>query len=289
MIAHVTCGLAALVGLLWLVGLTASWTWMSSQSSIVSFQANLMTVYTSKGAVSSLASWTGKVLGATTTMNKFDKMMEQSLWYDDAVAEFCGTAMETAFNWCANWQQVMYASWAMLTMGVLTSVLLLMGAGFMYYYSSVHATETGRSACKMCFLVAPNVALLGMLMYSLLTWDFGKGGVTLFKMEARAMYGKGYIIAWLLTLLSYTPLYATTIFLREDPLEKKRGEADEEQQFAGTYGSTYGGSDPSAQGQPYGGAYAGGYGAGQAPQCGASPGYGYPAPTAPPASGGVAW
>jgi len=306
LVANVSCGLSVLVGLLWLIGITASWNWVSSQSMLVGFQANLLTVYTSKGSASTVMSWAGRALGAKQKMNKFDKMMDQSLWYEDALVQFCGTGMQTVFKWCNNWTMVTYASWAMFAYGAVTSLLLLMGAGFMYYYANVHATETGRMCCKTCFVGAPIVATLGMLVYTCFTWDFGKDELKIFQsMQAQAMYGKGYIIAWVLTMMSSAPLYATMVFLRQDPLEKKCGEADEEQQFAGSSAAYYGGADPSLQAQqhysqaPQGGmqqAYSGGYS--QAPQYGMQPGSqqgygdgyagGYAAPGAPPASG-PAW
>mmetsp|Transcript_136336 Transcript_136336/g.423641 ORF Transcript_136336/g.423641 Transcript_136336/m.423641 type:complete len:310 (+) Transcript_136336:94-1023(+) len=303
--ANVSCGLSVLIGLLWWIGITASWTWVSSQSMLVGFQANLLTVYTSKGAATTVLSWTGSALGAKEKMRKFDNMMDQSLWYEEAREQFCGAAMETVFKWCSNWTMVTYASWAMFADGLITSLLLLMGAGFMYYYSSVHATETGRMCCKTCFVGAPIVAVLGMLTYTCFTWEFGKDELKVFKgMQAQAMYGKGYIIAWFLTMMSFAPLYATMVFLRQDPLEKKHGETDEEQQFGGTSAAYYGGADPSMQAQqhysqaPQGGTQQGYSSYGQAPQSVMQPGMqqgygdgssvGYAAPGAPPPSG-PAW
>jgi len=280
MVANISSGLAGALSLLWLISICiCSSRWISSQSTLVSFRASLLTVYISKGDATSIASWLGSLM-APQSVKQFDTILEKSLWYEDALSTFCSSGLDAAFRWCSNWTLVVYSSWFMFVMGFFTSALLMTGGGFMYYYASVKATATGRTVCRTSFALAPCFAMVGLIVYTCCTLEFGTASGVAGIGKAQKHLGLAYWWAWVLALLSILPLYLMLVFLRVDPLEKKSGERWEED--GGAYpGGTQLTSYPSAEGQQYAG---GGYpqqGAGY-PQQGAQPqgGFGMAAPGA---------
>uniref|UniRef100_A0A7S1L877 Uncharacterized protein n=1 Tax=Alexandrium catenella TaxID=2925 RepID=A0A7S1L877_ALECA len=287
LVAKVGCAVAAAVSLAWLAVLGSSVHWVTSSSVIVNFQVTLFSVYASKGTASSMLSFVGHLLRGRSLI---DKLMERSIWMEDALTEFCGSGVDKVFQWCGMWTMVAYASWFMLFSILLTVTLLLMGACFMYYYSAIHATATGRTCCRVCYGLAPCFCLMGLIVYTLCTLDFGKDALLKGQFRAHAMYSTGYVFAWFLAIVSWLPLYSMLVFMRRDPLEKQHWEDTEDclisQQEA--HATSYGTSAPGANtyagpsgvpSNPYGPPAPGaeGYSGAYASQAGP---YGAPAPGA---------
>mmetsp|Transcript_106996 Transcript_106996/g.320003 ORF Transcript_106996/g.320003 Transcript_106996/m.320003 type:complete len:348 (-) Transcript_106996:28-1071(-) len=241
MVANMGAGVAAFIAINWVILACANLSWVYSQSMLVGFDASLMTVYTTKGTITHVAAVAGRLFGAHKAMNKFDAMLEQRLWYQEALQHFCSAGMETVFRWCDTWTMITYASWGTLATGISAAGLLFTGAGFTYYYANVHPTATGRTCCNACYILAPCISTLGLIIYTLGTLDFGKDNMNVFQgMQANSMYGSGFIIAWALAFFSWIPLYTLAVFMRRDPWEHKH-ESDDEACAANSY----------SQGQPY--------------------------------------
>lgn len=256
MVANVGSGIAFVLSIAWAVLVWADIPWVYSQSMIVSFTSSLTKVTTRHGTVSHLMSMTGKLVGASGTMKQFDDMMEQTLWYQDALPHFCAAGMEFLFKWCNNWTVIVYSSWAMIGLGMLTSILLFVGAGSTYYYANVHPTKTGRTLCSWCYIVAPVTAAAGLASFTLATSDYGRDGSHLFDgYHQESMYAIGFVLCSVLILATCIPIFTLLVFMRRDPLEHSHEEDDEGPLLQG-YQQGYGAGAQGAQAYPPGAAQA---------------------------------
>mmetsp|Transcript_62889 Transcript_62889/g.183908 ORF Transcript_62889/g.183908 Transcript_62889/m.183908 type:complete len:336 (+) Transcript_62889:106-1113(+) len=275
--AHISCVSAVVLSIMWLLCLTCSGSWITSIGVIVNFSATPFKVKSEQGGFTGLMSWTASMVGLKKKAAQVESMFNQELWLDDAMQLYCNPGIEEIFRWCHSWCIVAFSSWAMVFCGVVAALAFAVGAMFMFFYTSVQATETGRKCVKSCFALAPAIATVGVAQYTLGTLDFGQdsavlsglGGGASGGLASQTMFGLGFILACVLVVFSWVPLYAMMIVFRPDPLEisdsdcdssgdeaaRKRGAA------AGGYGAT-------------GYAAAGGYGAYGAPGYPAAGGYG---------------
>merc|ERR1740121_2675752 len=133
--------------------------------------------------------------------------------------------------------------------------------------------------------MGPFCGLCGIVIYSVLTMEFGKSTDPLLSMGSHSYWGEGWIIGVTVTVLSWIPAYILAMFCNADPLEKKRGEGEDDYlEYGGAnmqYGATNmqgGGSVAAGQGQPVP----------QGMSAQVQPGFGLP-PTSAPGYGAPAW
>jgi len=257
LVANLGSGIACGLSLLWAALVWANIPWVFSQSMLVSFSSSLTKVTVRHGTMTQLTSIATKLVGAHKVAHQFDSMMEQALWYQEALPHFCGAGMDFIFMWCENWTVIVYGSWFTVFAGMAASLALLMGAGGVYYYANVHPTATGRTFCSACYIVAPVMGALGLASFTWATMDYGKDRNQIFvAYKEETMYGVGFIFACALVPLTCIPLYTLAVFMRRDPQEHehKGSDSEEERRLQEGLGPQYGAAGPSAQAYPAGGA-----------------------------------
>mmetsp|Transcript_5844 Transcript_5844/g.16965 ORF Transcript_5844/g.16965 Transcript_5844/m.16965 type:complete len:309 (-) Transcript_5844:54-980(-) len=243
--ANVGAAVSAAISVLWIICITCPGRWISSVSLILDFQASLLVVHSSAGTATTGALMVSRLFTSKETWKAVKGFINKDQWWEDAMHEFCSQVLEFHFGWCTTWTLAAYASWAMLALGFMTAVAFMIGSGFMYYYANVKATKTGRVSCKTCFIVAPVLATVGLLQYTLLTLDFGHDKLNAsVGFHAISMFGPSYVFACCLLVFSFIPVYSMSVFFRADPLEKEHADSDSDdaQYFS-----------QKANGQAYGG------------------------------------
>lgn len=229
-VANAGCAIAGLCAFFWLILSFGNAVWISSNSNLISFKASLLSIYTSQGTASAIISGGAALVGVNSLSNKISDLLDKSLWMEGATTTYCEKGYDMLFAWCDNWMMTKYSSWGMLFFAVVTAIFLLVGAAFMYYYYNVHATETGRTQVKVCFITAPLTALAGLSQWTMMTMEFGQmknvGKVT-------SMYGTGYMCACVLCLLTWVPLCIHAIFFRKAKNEKEHGGNSSDSDYEG--------------------------------------------------------
>jgi len=256
MVANLGSGFASVLSFLWVALVWSNIPWIYSQSMLVSFTSSLTHVTTRHGTMTHLASFAGKLVGASSATKQFDLMMEKSMSYQEALPHFCGAGMDFIFKWCENWVVIAYSSWGMVFAGTMTSVLLFIGAGSTYYYANVHPTATGRTVCNVCYMGAPVIAAAGLILFAFASSEYGKdrsGILSSYKEES--LWALGFVIACVFVLATCLPLYTLAVFMRRDPLEHahKEDTPDEEKKFRDVDDEPhYGAAGLSTQAHPAG-------------------------------------
>lgn len=234
--ANGAAALAAFLGLLWLILAMGGFTWVSSTSILIDFNASLLSVTASEGTITGLVKITARAFKPHRRF--FRNFFGKTIWLEDVRDSFCSGLGKT-LQWCDMWEIVIFSSYLMCFLCVAAGVALASGGGLMYYYANNHATETGRLAARSCFIGAPCAVLFGLLQYSFCTQEFGQMSVVeMGPMKAQAMYGMGYLFAWLLFFVSWLPLYFQGLFLK-DALEKRHWDDREKEAIFGDQRQNY--------------------------------------------------
>jgi len=251
---------------LWFVIICTPMNWLWCENLVVRFRINLWAFKIHKG----IMSWGATLLIHGVTRNEvvhsIMDLFEADMWMEDGAARLCSPAINYIWKWCDEAMYLKYASFAMIFFGFVAIISLSAGGFFMYYYAHEHATRTGRMWALGCLISAPMCGFLGSLQYLLLTLNFSEA-MSNFGVYSTFMYGPGFFVSCMLSLLSCLPLYIYFVFGKKNPFEKNDETYEE---------------DPSLK---YGGYGApGGYGAvGPSGGCASGNAWGNQAPCAPPA------
>lgn len=219
MYANITVGISGMIAFLWLLFITLPINWIRCENLAFTLQITMYVVYLDKSGL-----WSA-VEGAFTGGS--EKLLDEPFWIGEAKDKFCSVRTFTSMlgsDWCDQWEKLYYATWSMVILGYLAALLFAIGAGCMYYYAFSHATETGRIWTKSCLTIAPFVATVGILMFSLFTMSFGNGWNLLgASVGATNRWAHGFYLCLVLGILSWIPLYVMMLFAKVDPFEKERG------------------------------------------------------------------
>mmetsp|Transcript_12528 Transcript_12528/g.29415 ORF Transcript_12528/g.29415 Transcript_12528/m.29415 type:complete len:226 (+) Transcript_12528:340-1017(+) len=157
---------------------------------------------------------------------------------ETAVQQLCMPGVDTIWKWCDTWMMVKVGSLIMVLFGFMLVGLLASGGACMYYYAYHHSTYNGRMAALVCFIAAPACAVVGLLQYTVLTYQMGSGEREF--VETEASYGPGFFFACTLTIFTFVPLYIQVTFSKADLFEKYSDddEIDTGVVYASGYGAT---------------------------------------------------
>lgn len=212
-----------LLAILWVVALLLPGWHYAEPFNIVEIRAGLFIVRFSAALVGRLAA---AVVGgaAGKPMQALEAVSGTSLWMSEAKERVGLCGVVTAREWCDSWARLQGFSWVMIFMGAMTSMSLLSGAAFSYYYGRVRSTRTGRKWATTCFIAAPSFALIGVVLYMIGTLDFGHTKLT---RNTSAHFSVGYFFACLLTIASLTPII-TQLFVHKNEKEIRHDDDDYE-------------------------------------------------------------
>lgn len=200
---------------IWFVLIAPTCEWLYTENWLVGFRLNLWTVKTTHGLGSFLASMASKNLNRL-----FDKLMDESIYLGEAKHDFCAPAFDMVFRWCDVWTRVYWASMFALFLGACIVLFHVMGAICMLYYVNEHATHTGRSWTTVLLALAPIFAILNVMQYAFLTWDFGHYNEVYLQAQQHTQYGMGIILAGFFSLISGVPWFMHKVISKPDPNEK---------------------------------------------------------------------
>jgi len=146
---------------------------------------------------------------------------------------------------CEVWSFLLYGSWIMAILGFCAALFFFIAAGFGYQYWTDEAREAPRKWARVFYVVAPCTSMMGMILYTALSWNFSNwlnhfpsGGASL-------GYSHVFMLAWFFSIISWIPCIINESFARyswaEAGNEERamfRKEQREDALMDASYGST---------------------------------------------------
>jgi len=146
---------------------------------------------------------------------------------------------------CEVWSFLLYGSWIMAILGFCAALFFFIAAGFGYQYWTDEAREAPRKWARVFYVVAPCTSMLGLMLYTALSWNFSNwlnhfpsGGASL-------GYSHVFMLAWFFSIISWIPCIINESFARyswaEAGNEERamfRKEQREDALMDASYGST---------------------------------------------------
>jgi len=220
---------SVVLAVLWQVCIFAPWNWQSSVGLLVNFYANMLKMELTQGTAPKILSGLSNLASPKNKLSQeLHDLLDKPMWMGEGTNELCQPHFNIILNWCNTWQMVKFGSWFMMGAGVSASLFLFLGACFLWYYANVHATHTGRMGAKLSFVLAPVLAVVGLVQYVILTLDFGLMPASFMPQMPQRMFDVGFFVCCTLCLLTWLPLAMQAIFSKTNPGEKPRSNDDED-------------------------------------------------------------
>jgi len=224
--AFAGAGIAVLVAVAWTIALTSQ-DWLSMRNTLYTADVKLLSASFRKGSGFQVA-----IDKFSIPANLLDAIFTNTLYLGDVSNTFCLPVVQAALQTCDEWQRIRLTSMLMAMFGSITVASLLLGAVGMCYYVALRATSCGRKLIWISFVVAPSSAFIGLVQYTIFTWDVGAFNNVNIVLKVVLSPSSGYpvvfIAAWLLLVASTAPLWILAFCWSKAPFEHSGGEGSEE-------------------------------------------------------------
>jgi len=208
--------LSVLLSLIWTILICLPTGWHTKSTLIWNFNVGLYYVKVDRAIVGSIAHMGAGLIDFTTSAVRKKKTTvlgdalghitegEESLrFYRDM---FCNMGVLPMMNMnCAPWEHLLIGSWVMLLSTIITIILLLCGAGFMYYYEFHNARKKTRKWAMGFLAFGAFVNLMGMGAYVGLTFQFGNWLQEMMLSSSRCTFSFIFVMAIMIHLFTWAP------------------------------------------------------------------------------------